>query len=252
MDELAPALSAYDHMAVLMPDATEAQKRAKVAAIGFGADKADTPSEKLSGGEKARLLFALATFHAPHLLIFDEPTNHLDVDSREALIHALNDYEGAVILISHDRHLLEATVDRLWVVRGGAVTPYDGDLESYRQESLGGRGKQTGEAAKANGGQAPDAKLTREEERRQSAQRRAELAPLRKQLAEHERRVETLQKKIATIDFSLGDHSLYEQQPDKARSLTLERAAMAKELKIAEEAWFEASLAYEEAAAGAV
>jgi ATP-binding cassette, subfamily F, member 3 len=251
MDELRPKLSAYDHIAELMPDATEAQKRARIATAGFGADKADTPSEKLSGGEKARLLFALATFHAPHLLIFDEPTNHLDVDSREALIHALNDYEGAVILISHDRHLLEATVDRLWVVRGGAVTPYDGDLENYRQESLGGRGKQTGEAAKANGGQAPDVKLTREEERRQAAQRRAELAPLRKQLAQHERCVEALQKKIAAIDFSLGDHSFYEKQPDKARSLTLERAAMVKELKIAEEAWFEASLAYEEAAAAA-
>ncbi len=251
MDELRPKLSAYGHIAEMMPDATEAQKRARIAAVGFGADKADTPSEKLSGGEKARLLFALATFHAPHLLIFDEPTNHLDVDSREALIHALNDYEGAVILISHDRHLLEATVDRLWVVRGGAVTPYDGDLESYRQESLGGGGKRTGEAAKANAGQAPDVKPTREEERRQAAQRRAELAPLRKQLAQHERCVETLQKKIAAIDFSLGDHSLYEKQPDKARSLTLERAAMVKELKIAEEAWFESSLAYEEAAAAA-
>ena len=249
MDELRPTRSAYDHIAELMPDATEAQKRAKVAGIGFGADKADTPSEKLSGGEKARLLFALATFHAPHLLIFDEPTNHLDVDSREELIHALNDYEGAVILISHDRHLLEATVDRLWVVRDGTVTPYDGDLESYRQESLGARGKQQNGASKANGQAGPDAKRSREEERRQTAQRRAELAPLRKQLAEHERRVEALQKKIAAINSSLGDHSLYEKQPDKARSLTLERAAMAKELKIAEDAWFEASLAYEEAAA---
>ena len=243
-----PELSAYNHIAELMPDKTEAQKRAKVAAIGFGADKADTPSEKLSGGEKARLLFALATFHAPHLLIFDEPTNHLDVDSREALIHALNDYEGAVILISHDRHLLEATVDRLWVVRDGTVTPYDGDLESYRQESLGGRGKSNGSTAKANGiPPAMDAKRTREDERRQTAQRRAELAPLRKLLTEHERRVEALQKKIAAIDFSLGDHSLYEKQPDKARSLTLERATLTKELKLAEDDWFEASLAYEEA-----
>ena len=249
MDELRPTRSAYDHIAELMADKTEAQKRARVAAIGFGADKADTPSEKLSGGEKARLLFALATFHAPHLLIFDEPTNHLDVDSREELIHALNDYEGAVILISHDRHLLEATVDRLWVVRDGTVMPYDGDLESYRQESLGSRGKQQNGSSRANGSPAtPDAKRTREGERRQTAQRRAELAPLRKQLVEHERRVEALQKKIAAIDLSLGDHSLYEKQPDKARSLTLERAAMAKELKMAEDAWFEASLAYEEAA----
>ena len=111
LEELDPRMSAYETVSELMPSATIAQRRAKVASLGFGADKADTASEKLSGGEKARLLFAIATFHAPHLLILDEPTNHLDVDSREALIHALNDYEGAVILISHDRHLLEATVD---------------------------------------------------------------------------------------------------------------------------------------------
>jgi ATP-binding cassette, subfamily F, member 3 len=247
LDELRPKLSAYDHIAELMPDATEAQKRAKVAGIGFGADKADTASEKLSGGEKARLLFALATFHAPHLLIFDEPTNHLDVDSREALIHALNDFEGAVILISHDRHLLEATVDRLWVVRGGTVTPYDGDLESYRQEALAAL-KQASGAKGGNAGADTGVKQNREEERRQSAQRRAELAPLRKQMTEHEKRIEGLQKKIAAIDLALGDPSFYEKQAAKAQAATLERGQLAKELKVAEEAWFEASMAYEEAA----
>jgi ATP-binding cassette subfamily F protein 3 len=251
LDELRPKLSAYDHIAELMPDATEAQKRAKVAAIGFGAGKADTASEKLSGGEKARLLFALATFHAPHLLIFDEPTNHLDVDSREALIHALNDFEGAVILISHDRHLLEATVDRLWVVRGGTVTPYDGDLESYRQESLAAL-KQGSAARSANGGDsAPGVKQKREDERRQAAQRRAELAPLRKQMAGHEKHIEVLQKKIGAIDLALGDPGFYEKQAAKAQALTQERGQLAKELKAAEEAWFEASLAYEEASSAA-
>ncbi len=250
LDELRPKLSAYDHIAELMPDATEAQKRAKVAAIGFGADKADTASEKLSGGEKARLLFALAAFHAPHLLILDEPTNHLDVDSREALIHALNEYEGAVILISHDRHLLEAAVDRLWIVRGGTVTPYDGDLESYRQESLAAL-KQAEAAKGANGGAGAAPKMKREDGRRQSAQRRAELAPLRKQMAEHEKRVEALQKKIAAIDLALGDPAFYEKQAAKAQALTQERGQLAKELKAAEEAWFEVSLAYEEAASAA-
>ncbi len=251
LDELRPKLSAYDHIAELMPDATEAQKRAKVAAIGFGADKANTASEKLSGGEKARLLFALATFHAPHLLIFDEPTNHLDVDSREALIHALNDFEGAVILISHDRHLLEATVDRLWVVRGGMVTPYDGDLESYRQESLAAL-KQGSAARGANGGDgAPGVKQKREDERRQAAQRRTELAPLRKQMAGHEKQIEVLQKKIGAIDLALGDPAFYEKQAAKAQALTQERGQLAKELKAAEEAWFEASLAYEEASSAA-
>jgi ATP-binding cassette, subfamily F, member 3 len=251
MDELRPKLSAYDHIAELMPDATEAQKRAKIAGIGFGADKADTPSEKLSGGEKARLLFALATFHAPHLLILDEPTNHLDVDSREALIHALNDYGGAVILISHDRHLLEAAVDRLWVVRDGTVASYDGDLESYRQESLAGRGRPSGSANGSNGSRPAlcDAKRAREQERRQTAQRRAELAPLRKQLSDHERRIEMLQLKIAAIDVTLAGRSLYEKEPEKVRALTLERAMLTKDLKSTEDAWFEASLAYEEAAA---
>ncbi len=250
LDELNPKRSAYDHIAELMPDATEAQKRAKVAGIGFGADKSDTASEKLSGGEKARLLFALATFHAPHLLIFDEPTNHLDVDSREALIHALNDYEGAVILISHDRHLLEATVDRLWIVRGGTVTPYDGDIESYRLESLAAL-KQAARSANGGAGAASDMKRKRDDERRQSAQRRAELAPLRKQMAAHEKHIEALQKKIAAIDLTLGDPAFYEKQAAKAQALTLERGQFAKELKAVEEAWFEASLAYEEAESAA-
>ena len=246
LDELRPKMSAYDHISELLPDATIAQRRGKVASLGFGADKADTPSEKLSGGEKARLLFALATFHAPHLLILDEPTNHLDVDSREALIHALNDYDGAVILISHDRHLLEATVDRLWVVRNGTVKPYDGDLESYRLESLG-----SGKTPKgANGSKSPvaDPKRQREDERRQAAQRREELAPLRKQLREHEQRIELIQKKIARLDFNLADETLYEKEPAKALSITQERSGLAKELKIAEDAWLEASLIYEDAA----
>ena len=113
-----------------MPDATEAQRRARLGTLGFSIGKADTKAENLSGGEKARLLFALATFHGPHLLILDEPTNHLDVDAREALVRALNDYEGAVILISHDRHLMDACADRLWIVRGGTVRTYDGDMEA--------------------------------------------------------------------------------------------------------------------------
>jgi ATP-binding cassette, subfamily F, member 3 len=252
LDELRPKLSAYDHIAELMPDAAEARKRARVAAAGFGAGKADTASEKLSGGEKARLLFALATFHAPHLLILDEPTNHLDVDSREALIHALNDYEGALIVISHDRHLLEAVVDRLWVVRDGTVTPYQGDLESYRLESLASvKQASAGKKAESGGSQDPDAKRNREEERRLAARRRTELAPLRKQMAGHEKRIEILQKKIAAIDLSLAGPALYERQADSAQTLTLERATLVKDLKAAEEAWLEVSLAYEEAASAA-
>ena len=107
--------------------------RARAGAIGFSGQAADTKVERLSGGEKARLLLGLATFGGPHLLILDEPTNHLDIDSRAALIEAINDYPGAVILVSHDRYLIEACADRLWLVADGAVTPFDGDLDDYRR-----------------------------------------------------------------------------------------------------------------------
>ena len=107
--------------------------RARVGAIGFSGQAADTPVANLSGGEKARLLLGLATFDGPHLVVLDEPTNHLDIDSRAALIEAINDYPGAVVLVSHDRYLLEACADRLWRVADGGVTPFDGDLDDYRK-----------------------------------------------------------------------------------------------------------------------
>ncbi|HHK74843.1 MAG TPA: ABC-F family ATP-binding cassette domain-containing protein, partial [Rhizobiales bacterium] len=129
MDELSEAETPYDHIRALMPEATEAQLRAKLGHLGFGIDKAETRTDHLSGGEKARLLFALAGFGEPHMLILDEPTNHLDVDSREALIRALNEYEGAVILISHDRHLIETCADRLWLVGEGTVSRFEGDMD---------------------------------------------------------------------------------------------------------------------------
>ena len=177
MDELPQAKTPYEHMLDLMPEATEAQRRARLGTLGFGADKADTQAERLSGGEKARLLFALATFHGAHLLILDEPTNHLDVDAREALVRALNDYEGAVVLITHDRHLIEACADRLWIVRDGTVRSYDGDMESYRAECLGERSSSDGPRgrAKANAGSRPKP----QDARRQAADRRAALAPLK-------------------------------------------------------------------------
>ena len=129
----------YEHVRELMPDASEAKVRAVAGSLGFSADAADKAVEKLSGGEKARLLLGLATFGGPHLLILDEPTNHLDIDSRSALIEAINEYPGAVILVSHDRHLLDACADRLWLVAGGQVTPFDGDLGDYRRRVLSER-----------------------------------------------------------------------------------------------------------------
>ena len=136
LDELDEDRSPYDHVRDLMPEQPEAKVRAKAGAIGFSGLAANNAVKTLSGGEKARLLLGLATFAAPHLVILDEPTNHLDIDSRAALIEAINDYPGAVILVSHDRYLLEACADRLWLVAGGTVTPFDGDLDDYRRSVL--------------------------------------------------------------------------------------------------------------------
>ncbi|MBN2751539.1 MAG: ABC-F family ATP-binding cassette domain-containing protein, partial [Rhodospirillaceae bacterium] len=132
-EELTLSASPLEHMAAKMPMATEAKVRAHLGRFGFGAELADCKVSTLSGGEKSRLLFALMTREAPHILILDEPTNHLDIDSREALISALNAYDGAVILISHDTHLVDMVADRLWRVADGQCLPFDGDLTDYRK-----------------------------------------------------------------------------------------------------------------------
>ena len=159
--------------------------RARAGAIGFSAAMADTPAGELSGGEKARLLLGLATFAGPHLVILDEPTNHLDIDSRSALIAAINDYPGAVILVSHDRYLIEACADRLWLVADGAVAPFDGDLDDYRRRVLAERGapgtdrRAAGQGPRRRGRRAPRL-------RRAAAEKRVELAPLRRRIADAE------------------------------------------------------------------
>ncbi len=245
LDDLNPLATPYDYIVKLMPEATEAQKRTRLGTFGFGADKADTKCANLSGGEKARLLIALTAFHAPHLLILDEPTNHLDIDSREALIHALSDYEGAVILISHDRHLVEATADRLWIVRGGTVTSYDGDMESYREELLADRGGSV-RLRSSDDGDAGDARPDRAAARRASAQRRQQLAPLKKRVTDAEKLVDKLTTELARLDALLADPTLYEDPP-RTQKVTLERGLVAKKLGEAEEAWLTASSDYEAA-----
>ena len=121
-----------DHVKDLLPNAGQAQVRALAAQFGFGHEKCETKVDKLSGGEKVRLLMGLTTYKKPHILILDEPTSHLDIDSREALIYALNEFNGAVLVITHDTYLAEATADRLWLVNNGKANPYDGDLADYK------------------------------------------------------------------------------------------------------------------------
>ena len=246
LDELAPGKTPYDYIAGLMPDATEAQRRTRLGGYGFGIGKADTRCTDLSGGEKARLLFMLTSFHGPHLLILDEPTNHLDVDSREALMRAINEFEGAVILISHDRHLVEACADRLWIVQDGTVAPFDGDMNSYRQLLLSERSTRSRERAREAG---VEPRVGRAEQRRAAAERRAELAPLRKAMQQAEKTVERITVEIARLDAALADTGLYARDPDKAQRLSIDRGQAAKRLAEAEEAWLSATEAYEAAAA---
>jgi ATP-binding cassette subfamily F protein 3 len=138
VDELHIDETPLQHVMRLRPAEGQPKLRARLASFGLMADQAETVVGRLSGGQKARLSLLLATLDAPHLLILDEPTNHLDIESREALVEALTEYSGAVILVSHDMHLLSLVADRLWLVKGGAVTPYTEDLEAYRRQLLAG------------------------------------------------------------------------------------------------------------------
>jgi ATP-binding cassette, subfamily F, member 3 len=246
MDDLPAGKTPYQHMLDLMPGATEAQRRTRLGTLGFGIATADTRAENLSGGEKARLLFTLATFHGAHLLILDEPTNHLDVDAREALVRALNDYEGAVILITHDRHLIEACADRLWIVRGGTVRAWDGDMDRYRADCLAERGgfDIARPRPKDNGAARPSPQETR----RQAAELRTALAPLKKNVAQAEAEVERLSRKIAAIDVALADSGLYARELARAQALARERGELARVREQAEARWLAASEAYEAAA----
>ena len=241
LDDLVPAQSAVEHVRKRMPDAQDAVVRSRVAQMGLSTEKMDTPAHDLSGGEKARLLMGLAAFDGPNMIILDEPTNHLDIDSRAALIDALNAFEGAVILISHDQHLIEATAERLWLVGDGSVGSYDGDLSDYRSLIVGGskganRRKETAAgASKAN-------------QRRAAAERRQELAPLRKKINQIESLTAELEKKIQQLDADLADPTLYDRAPDDAARKAKERSDAQQQLSEAEEEWLRLSGDYEEAA----
>ncbi|MFL4997504.1 MAG: ABC-F family ATP-binding cassette domain-containing protein [Microvirga sp.] len=244
LDELNPKATAYDHVAERMPDTPIARIRARTAQIGFPGAKADTPVSALSGGEKARLLMGLAAFSGPHLLILDEPTNHLDIDSRTALMEAINDYTGAVILVSHDRFLIEACADRLWIVGNGSVKPFDGDMDDYRQLVLSG---DLDPQKRSDRPQAPTA--SKIDERRAAAERRVALAPLRKKLEALESRMAKLTDVIGKVDAALADGTAFQKDPAKATELSKMRAEAAATLASAEEEWLMLSSEIEEAGA---
>jgi ATP-binding cassette, subfamily F, member 3 len=241
LDELSEDGSPYDHVRKLMPDAPETKVRGRTGAIGFSGKAGDTLVKNLSGGEKARLLLGLATFFGPNMIILDEPTNHLDIDSRAALAEAINEFPGAVIMVSHDRYLIEACADRLWVVADNTVTAYDGDLDDYRRMVLSARGMRTnsrdrGSNERSNG---------RDKPARNGNEKRV---PLKQKISEAEAEIARINGIIAKIDTALALPDLFTRDPKQAAQLSKARAGAAIALQRAEEEWLAASSQYDEAA----
>ena len=245
-DELVAADSPVAHMARAMPDAAPTTVRAQLARFGLDADRAGTPSRDLSGGERARLLLALATREAPHLLILDEPTNHLDIDAREALVRALAEFGGAVLLISHDPHLVELVADRLWLVGDGTVKPFDGDMADYRAWLV----ERARQLNRENGRDTmrPAEAAALPPDRRERAEQRRMLAPLRKRARDAETLLARLAEERAALERRLADPALYAPgRGDDIAHASTRLAAIRHEQLQAEEDWL---LAEQELEAG--
>ena len=241
VDELKVGQTAYDHVATLIPDATEAEKRSATARLGFGPEKADVKIENLSGGEKARLLLGLITFHGAHMLILDEPTNHLDIQSREALVEALNEFAGAVLLITHDAHLAAASAEKLLLIKNGSATWYDGDMDDYRAMVMA-----SNRTPSANDDKKP-ADNQRASARKESADARSRLQPAKKAVQDAERYCAKLQDTLAKLDKVLADPELYAKDVARATKLQKERAALLGAIETAENKWMTALEDYESA-----
>jgi ATP-binding cassette subfamily F protein 3 len=228
------------HMQAAMPTATVTQARAQLARFGLDVDRATTKISDCSGGEKARLLLALTTRDAPQLLILDEPTNHLDIDAREAMVRALANYRGAVVLITHDPHMVELAADRLWLVADGKVAPFDGDLADYRTWLTQRAREARGEARAAARGDAPDAPAKPTAASRAAA--RAAQAPLRERVKEIETRLEKLRMEDALLNRKLSDTATYARfKKEDIVWANTRRAAIAGIVTKLEEEWLELS-----------
>lgn len=247
LDDLSASQSPVDAVRARMADAGEAKVRGMAARMGFDRLRMDTPAGQLSGGERARLLLGLITFDGSDILILDEPTNHLDMESREALVEALSDYDGAVIIISHDRHLIEATADRLWVVGDGTVRPYEDDLSAYRQAIL--RGVDGGRQGGGRRAEKPIKQAVEPAREEAKPTRRANISTLQKQVKETEDRLSEIRSELARIDKDLANPKLYALNPQKGAKLAARRAKGAAALDSWEARWLDLQEALEEAGA---
>ena len=236
VDELDVETTPYGAVAERMRGAPEAKIRARAALIGFPGDRADTRVAALSGGEKARLLMGLAAFDGPQLLILDEPTNHLDIDSRGELIETINEYEGACVIVSHDRRLLEACVDRLWLVADGMVKVFDGDVADYGRLVLGQR---TPDRTRREAAPKPAPARLASRPRRDVSGARRDLAPLRKEIAAIEDKMRRFEDLLRRVDEALAETSAEGGEPEKIADLAGKRSDLERALAAAEEAWLE-------------
>src|SRR5438067_4140312 len=234
IEEMRPAESAFDHIAALMPDSPPEAVRARLGGFGFSQDKAFVPVGELSGGERARLNLALVTYNAPGLLILDEPTNHLDMETREALVAALGEYSGAVVLVSHDWHLVELVADRLWLVDGGTVRSFEDDLDAYRRRLLE---RDEPAESRASGAVAIN---SRRAGRREAAERRRALEPLRQKARSAEEMAARLAAEQQALDRTLADPGAFGESAALADALK-RRAELERRIAEAEAEWFEAA-----------
>lgn len=239
VEELHGSDTALQHMTRAMSASSPGAVRAQLGRFGFSGDKATTVVSKLSGGERARLALALITRDAPHLLILDEPTNHLDVDSREALVQALNGYDGAVIIVSHDRHMIELTADRLVLVENGCAAEYAGSVDDYIDLVLG------------RGAASSDKPKQQRHDRKAAAKAREHARALKKAAAEAEAVSARLAAECTALDLAMVDpaNSPSELANMPMGELSKRRAQVAVELKAAEAAWLEANEQLERLAA---
>ena len=236
VDELHLDETPLQHIRRERPEEAPAKLRARLARGGIGADIVETRVAKLSGGQKARLSLILATLDAPHLVILDEPTNHLDIESREALVEALTAYSGAVILVSHDPHLVGLVADRLWLVRDGRVSPWEEDLDAYRRMLLGQPAKKSVREKPANGKPRPNGA-----EAKKPARPDAPLADLRSEVRKCEERVQKLEQMRESVDARLADPGFYHKvAPAEFEKWQKKRAEIAEGLDRAEALWLRA------------
>ena len=245
IEEMQPDASAFDHLAGLLPDSPPEAVRTRLGGFGFGQDKAFVPVRELSGGERARLNFALVTHDAPSLLILDEPTNHLDMETREALVAALAEYSGAVVLVSHDWHLVELVADRLWLVEDGTVRPFEDDLEAYRRRLL------DRDAAAESADAAAAGRDPRRASRRGGAERRLLLQPLRRTSRDAEAAAARLAAERQALDQKLAAPGAFGGEGRALEDALKRRAELSRLIAEAEAEWLAAEMAIERFGAGA-